>query len=319
MPTDLVPVNADNFVQAESHLYFSNVALNLGGFGKFYHYREPMPIDKQAVVRANRDTLYSGAVFDLDAGPVTIVLPDAGGRFRSMFAISEEEYVPIVTYDAGSYTLTKEQIGSRYVLVGLRTLVDPNSPEDVSAVGALQDAVEVHQARVGRFEVPRWDPESQKTVRQALISLSATLPDMRKAFGNKDEVDPIRHFIAAASAWGGNPDKDAIYLNVVPAENDGSKRYTLTVRDVPVDGFWSISVYNADGYYQKNAQDAYTINNLTAKKNADGSVTVQFGGCDGSIPNCLPICPGWNYMVRLYRPRREILNGSWKFPDAQPA
>jgi hypothetical protein len=27
---------------------------------------------------------------------------------------------------------------------------------------------------------------------------------------------------------------------------------------------------------------------------------------------------GWNYMVRLYRPRPEILNGTWKFPEAQP-
>jgi hypothetical protein len=26
----------------------------------------------------------------------------------------------------------------------------------------------------------------------------------------------------------------------------------------------------------------------------------------------------WNYMVRLYRPRAEILDGTWKFPEAQP-
>jgi hypothetical protein len=45
-------------------------------------------------------------------------------------------------------------------------------------------------------------------------------------------------------------------------------------------------------------------------------VTIQFGGCDGKIPNCLPITKGWNYMVRLYRPRAEILNGTWKFPEA---
>ncbi|MGA9003334.1 MAG: carboxylesterase, partial [Pseudolabrys sp.] len=44
---------------------------------------------------------------------------------------------------------------------------------------------------------------------------------------------------------------------------------------------------------------------------------VQFGGCDGKIPNCLPTPPGWNYMVRLYRPRDEILNGKWKFPEAK--
>jgi hypothetical protein len=31
-------------------------------------------------------------------------------------------------------------------------------------------------------------------------------------------------------------------------------------------------------------------------------VAVQFGGCEGQQPNCLPIFPGWNYMVRLYRP-----------------
>ena len=42
------------------------------------------------------------------------------------------------------------------------------------------------------------------------------------------------------------------------------------------------------------------------------------GGCDGKIPNCLPIVQGWNYMVRLYRPRAEILSGKWKFPEARP-
>lgn len=91
----------------------------------------------------------------------------------------------------------------------------------------------------------------------------------------------------------------------------------MRVKDVPVDGFWSISLYNAEGYYEKNPYNAYTLNDITAKKNQDGSVTIQFGGCDGKIPNCLPTTKGWNYMMRLYRPRAEILNGTWKFPEAQ--
>jgi hypothetical protein len=87
---------------------------------------------------------------------------------------------------------------------------------------------------------------------------------------------------------------------------------------VPVDAFWSISVYNAEGHFQKNTFDAYALNNITAKKEADGTIPVQFGGCDGKIPNCLPIMSGWNYIVRLYRPRAQILDGTWKFPEAEP-
>ncbi len=312
-----VPVTAENFRRAESDLYFGNVVKD-GGFGKLLHRREPAAIDKQTVIRLNRDTLYSAAVFDLDAGPVTITLPDAGKRFMSMQVIDEDHYAPAVVYGAGKHTLTRERIGTRYVMTAVRTLIDPANPKDRDEVHKLQDAIEVDQKRPGSFAVPNWDPQSQKKVRDALLVLGATLPDSRRMFGPKDQVDPVRHLIGTAMAWGGNPEKDAIYLNVTPNKNDGTTIYRLTAKDVPVDGFWSISVYNAEGYFQPNKENAYTLNNLTAKKGEDGSITVQFGGYDGKTPNCLPITPGWNYMVRLYRPRKEILDGTWKFPEAQP-
>ena len=128
------------------------------------------------------------------------------------------------------------------------------------------------------------------------------------------EVDPVRHLIGSAILWGGLPENDAIYLNITPDNNDGTAVYKLNVQDVPVDGFWSVTVYNAKGYLDPNPYNAYSLNNITAEKNADGSVAVQFGGCDGKIPNCLPTMAGWNYMVRLYRPRAEVLSGTWKFP-----
>jgi hypothetical protein len=313
----VVPVTADNFTRAETDRYFS-VAVNQGGFGKFFHHREPMPIHKQDVVRANRDTLYSVAVFDLDAGPVTIVLPDAGSRFRSMMVIDEDQYALAVAYDAGSYSLSSEAVGTRYVLVAIRTLVDPSSPEDIQRVHALQNATTVEQKSSGRFYVPNWDPSSQKKVRDALITLGQTLPDSRRMFGTRYQVDAVRHLIGTAMAWGGNPEQEAMYLNVTPQKNDGVTTYRLSVKDVPVDGFWSISVYNAAGYFQPNKENAYTLNNITANKEKDGSVIIQFGGCDGRTRNCLPIMQGWNYMVRLYRPRPEILSGQWAFPVVQP-
>ncbi|MGA9818387.1 MAG: DUF1254 domain-containing protein [Pseudolabrys sp.] len=317
--SDAIPVTPDTFIRAETDLYFSAVALKNGGFGKLFFRRDVSPIDQQDVIRQNRDTLYGSGVFDLNAGPVTVTLPDGGKRFVSMQIINQNEYTWPAIYDSQPHTITKEHVGTRYVLLGFRILVDPNDPKDLQQARALQDAIKVEQpGGPGKFQVPKWDPVSQKKIRDALLALATTVNDTSRAFGTKEQVDPVQRLIGAASAWGANPPKDAIYLNVVPTKNDGSTVYKLTVRDVPIDGFWSVSRYNAQGYYEKNALDAYTINNITGKKNADGSVVIQFGGCDGKIPNCLPIEEGWNYMVRLYRPHEEILRGKWKFPEAQP-
>jgi hypothetical protein len=133
-----------------------------------------------------------------------------------MQVIIQDHYVPMVVYNAGAHTLTREKVGTRYALVAIRTLVDPNDAKDVRKVRALQDAIKVQQ----------------------------TAADFRRALGAKGQVDPVRHLIGSAPAWCGNPDKDAVYLNVTPAKND---------------------------------------------------------------------------TVRLYRPRAEILNGTFKFPEARPA
>ncbi|KWV53655.1 carboxylesterase [Rhizobium altiplani] len=310
-------VTVDNFIRAESDFYFNNL-IKTGSLGTFHHNRELAPIDNQTVIRSNRDTLYSVAVFDLDAGPVTITLPETGERYMALQVINEDHYVPEVVYGGGKYTLDKGKVGTRYVAAAVRTLVDPADPNDLKKVHTLQDSIKVDQAGVGEFEVPKWDQTSQKKVRDALLVLGSTIPDFKGAFGSKAEVDPIRHLIGTALGWGGNPEKDAIYLNITPPRNDGATVYTLHVKEVPVDGFWSVSLYDAKGYYVENEYNSYSINNITASKTTDGEVDIQFGGCDGKVANCLPIMKGWNYTVRLYRPQEDILSGTWKFPDAQP-
>jgi hypothetical protein len=313
-----IPVTVQNFVRAETEMYFSAVAIKERGFGKFEHKRELSPIDQQNVIRQNRDTLYSAAVFDLDGGPVTITLPETKGRFMSLQLINQDEYTLPTIYEPGPHKVTKEQIGTRYFLAAVRTFIDPSDPKDVDEAHRLQDLLKVDQKSSGKFEVPKWDAVSQKKVREALLVLASTVTDTKRAFGARDEVDPIQHLIGAASAWGANSPKDAIYLNVTPKENDGITVHRLKVKDVPVEGFWSVIVYNADGFIPQNDRKVYSFNNVTAKKDVDGSVTIQFGGFDGKTPNCLQILPGWNYMVRLYRPRKEVLDGTWKFPEAEP-
>jgi len=310
-------VNVDNFKRAESDHYFSTF-VGKSGVGAFEHGREPVAIDKQDVIRMNRDTLYSAAVCDLDASPVTVTLPDGGTRFMSMQVISEDHYTVTVAYQAGAHTFTREQIGTRYVLLLVRTFVDPNDPADLAKVRALQDGIALSQARRGAFEIPDWDKASLEHMRAALNGVTAANGgiDSARMFGSREQVDPVQHLLGTAAGWGGNPVTDAYYAGAVPERNDGKTVYRLTVKDVPVDGFWSISVYNKDGFFEKNDRGVYSLNNVTAKRDADGSVTVQFGGCESATGNCIPISPGWNYLVRLYRPRKQVLDGSWTFPQA---
>jgi hypothetical protein len=314
---DSIPVTVDNYNRAVSDLTLASI-VKAGAFGKFVHGREPSPIDMQGAVRPSRDTLFSEAVFDLDAGPATVTMPDAGKRFMSMQIIDEDDYTPATYYGAGSHTLTMDHIGTRYVLVIIRTLVDPNDPEDVAEVNSLQDAIKISQKARGKFKVPNWDDTSLYKVRGALLALCEKV-DSKRMFGRRGEVDPIQHLIGTAVGWGGSPESALRYSLITPTKKNDDTVYKLDVPgDVPIDAFWSISVYDADGHFQKNDLDAYSLNSITAKKGPDGSVAVQFGGCDGKIPNCLPKPYGWNYVVRMYQPREEILNGNWKFPEAQP-
>lgn len=126
----------------------------------------------------------------------------------------------------------------------------------------------------------------------------------------------MRHLIGTAAGFGGLPASEAHYIHVEPRLPVG--RYELTVGNVPVDGFWSVSVYNARGFFERNDRGAYSINNLTGARNDDGTITIRFGEYPADVPNVLPITDGWNYAVRLYQPRPEIRDGSWVFPALTP-
>ncbi|AMB57993.1 DUF1214 domain-containing protein [Microterricola viridarii] len=304
-------VNVDNFALAETHRMMRDLQANAGGVNSFQHNREPAAIDNQTVIRLNRDTLYSFAVVNVSAG-ATLSIPEHGERYLSAMVVNEHHYVDAIFHDAGRYELTQEQFGTPYVVVAVRILVDPADPADVVAVAALQDQLELAATATAPFEMPDYDTTSLDETRTALLSLARNLSDFDRTFGSKEEVDPVRHLIGTAAGWGGLPSAEASYIGVDPRLPVGE--YELTVGQVPVDGFWSISVYNAGGYFEPNEQGAYTINNITGVPNDDGTITVRFGDTSPGAVNALPLTDGWNYLVRMYRPRAEILDGEWGFP-----
>mgnify|MGYP001048629747 CR=1 FL=1 len=312
-------VTIGNLVRAESDTMFRATMAGYGiGVGELVHERETVSArEPQTIIRANQDTLYSAVVVDL-AKPVMITLPEAGGRFQSMLVISQDHY-NFVEASPDTYKLTEEAVGTRFAFVLFRTFVDAADPADLATAHAAQDGIVVTGGGEGPFEAPDWDVEALGAARKAVSDLAGAVGfNAAHAFGRKDEVDPIDHLVGAMAGWAGQPETTASVVIDSVETNDGKTPYSVTVKDVPVDAFWSITVYNADGYLEPNDLDRNSYNNVSATPNPGGSYTIHFGACEDGRVNCIPITPGWNYTIRLYEPREEILGGSWRFPEFEP-
>jgi hypothetical protein len=72
-------------------------------------------------------------------------------------------------------------------------------------------------------------------------------------------------------------------------------------------------VYSADGYFDDQGGEV-SASNVTAERDPGGGVTIHFGGCGDGRASCLSISEGWNFLVRLYRPREQAIVGSWQVP-----
>ncbi len=311
------PVTVKNFVRAETdHMFRTNMNTFGVKLGEFGHLRVPTTPDNQPVIRMNQDTLYSAAWIDLSK-PVRITLPEAGGRYMSMHVVNQDHYM-FVESAPGTYELTEDKVGTRFAQVSVRTFVDIADPDDLARAHAAQDQLKISGGGDGPFEAPDWDTNNLAVARKALNDVAALGFDPSDAFGRKGQVKPIDHLVGAASGWGGLPRTAAMYLMASVDKNDGKTPYAVTVKDVPLDGFWSITVYNADGYLEANDLGVNSYNNFSAKPNEDGSYTIHFGGCDDGRRNCIPVTPGWNYAARMYQPREEILEGRWTFPSPSP-
>ncbi|MCW2289373.1 uncharacterized protein DUF1254 [Leucobacter luti] len=305
-----IPVNVHNFNRAESDLMFSRLAAGTG-LGAWNHTYDLKPLDDQPIIRQNRDTLYSSAIVDVRDG-VTVTLPDTGDRYISVWVINQDHYGPVILSEEGDHVLTRELVGTDYAALIVRILVDPNSSEDITEVNRLQDALTLVGGGSGAYPLPEYDAQSQAETRDAILVLARGVSKYDHSFGTAAEVDPIMHLLGTASGWGGLPEYEATYISV--DENLPVAEYRLRFTDVPVDAFWSVSLYNAAGYFEENALGVNSINSLTATPDADGGVTIRFGVELDGAANALPIMPGWNYVLRLYRPRPEVLDGSWTAP-----
>lgn len=290
---------------------FDSFLVPAGGVNRWFHYRQPTPMTQQPVIRMNRDTLYGAAVVDISQG-ATLGIPEHGDRYVSVMAVNEEHYINAIYSKPGDHRLTVADHGSENVALFARIFVDPADPSDVARVNELQDSLVVDAASATEFTHPDYDQTSLDATRDALLTLGQGMGSSAHMFGAKSDVDPVRHLIGTAIGWGGLPESEAFYA--IDSEPRPSGEFTMTLQDVPVDAFWSVTIYNRDGYLEPNSFDSYSLNSVTAMPEPDGSVVLHMAPEPAGRANHLCIMDGWNYALRLYRPRAEILDGRWQAP-----
>lgn len=310
-----IPVLIRNFARAATDIELAKYVALAGGVNSIFHFRDAGDVDNQPTIRMNFDTLYSTAVVDISQG-ATLTLPDVGDRYLSAMIVNQDHYINEVFHGGGTYTLDIETFDTPYVIIAMRTLVDAYDPDDVAAVHAIQDQMVIEAASSKPFILPDYDEEGYEALVAGLNALLPFLPDSSGGLGSKDEVDPISHLLGTAIGWGGLPETEAYYDGGNPELPVGEYKFEVPA-DVPVSAFWSISLYNKNGFFEKNDRNAYNVNSVMGARNDDNSMTVHLGGCEDDRVNCLPLTEGWSYVVRMYQPGPEVLDGSWTFPKLE--
>lgn len=136
----------------------------------------------------------------------------------------------------------------------------------------------------------------------------------------------LKRAIVAQVGLGANLPEDAIYpLNLGDEAGkplDGASKYTIHFdrgATPPTNAFWSITLYDSDGFQVANSLNRFAVRSWMAfKYNQDGSLDLYFQnenpGADKEV-NWLPAPKGpFNLTMRLYAPKSDALTGKWNPP-----
>jgi hypothetical protein len=180
-------VMPDTYIRAETDRQFAEIVKMAGGVNRFYHFRSPTPLDKQNVVRMNRDTLYSMGIVDTSKG-ATISVPELPkGRYASVYLADNDHYVPFVIYTAGKHKLPRD---TKYLALGIRIQVfNPKDPDEIALVNKLQDQFVIKANSADPLPEFKWDRQSLKTLTAQYEKDSAQYSSWKGMQGPRSKVE----------------------------------------------------------------------------------------------------------------------------------
>ena len=311
-----VKVTPETFIRAETDARFAGIIKRAGGVNRPSYFRVPTPLDAQIVMRMNRDTIYTMYCVDTSKG-ATITVPELPkDRLVSIFPIDNDHYSPgLISTTAGTHKIPGD---TKYMVIGVRLqLFNPKDPAELAMLQKLQDQFVIQANSADPMPAFKWDLPSLKALEAQYEKEFVSYTSSAGMMGLRGKVDEKVRSVGAATMWGLNTDKDALYLNY-NGGHDYNVGYKATYKVPENKAFWSITVYGKDGFMKT---ENCILNSSTVKLNPDGKTfTAYFGSKEqcGDVPNRLDAPEGWNFLMRVYNPGPSVLDGSYKLAKAEP-
>lgn len=302
-------VTEDTYPRAESERQMIVRQTN-AGINKFEHKYELTPTDKQDVVRMNRDTYYSFATINVSKGAKAIMPKIPEGMYMSIMTITLDHRIQPMQYGSGEFELSTH-VGD-YIFLVVR--LDARLTKEQA--NKIQDQMKIVAGSDVPMAVKPYDKKSFESVEK---ELKAQMPALLKKEGNEalinmftdidekyDTFNEKKWKIGAAVGWGGALKTDNIYE--ISKNYPSDTCYQATFEDPENKAFWSVTVYNADGFM---FSDFANYSSNTAVKNEDGTYTLSFGCGDDAINN-IPTANEsgqFNLAMRHYQRSEKVAKG----------
>ncbi len=311
------PVTEETFIRAELDARILRFQ-KAGGMNRGLVFTMPTPTDDQPVPRMNRDTLYAGVPIDTKEGFTVVVPMVPDDRYASVYLLDNDHFTIKIISLPGTYEFGEQD--TRYIVAIPRIqILNPNDESDIQIARDILAKVKFSSGSKEPKSVT-WNWEQMLNLRagyeadiRAFTQYPPTFQDTR-ASGN---TSPEHHRIAVASSWGLFPDYETVYINYpgVVGAKGVEKCYTATYEVPDNNAFWSITMYNNEGYMfsDNNA----LLNAATTQMNDDGTFTAYYGSQEqcGDVANRLDTSEGWSILMRVYRPGESVRAGEYKLPD----
>lgn len=299
------------------------------------------------VVRMNNDTYYNMSFMDLSQGPVLLtsvnpnddrfysfqIMDDRNANFENVINPSGNYYIYNGEKPKGLDGVLIESPTKTAVIIVRVEVKDKNNVSDVESATMIFNGINIKGPVITEF--PKLDLLSsfdEKVAMRAVSVLDSTFKvvpfRLTVAAPNEipSKVSRVNFAAGTKGGWGGpvtsHSSYETSFFDVNGETLDGSKGdYSITTTEPQVDAFWSITIYDTKrgGFLHPNAEDKYHINNTSAVKNEDGTVTFNFKKkCESGDLNCLEIPNNeFDYVSRYYLPKEQIQNGEWEMSKAE--